>query len=301
MKKISLVIILVFLCSIGVGVLAQATELPDPGITPDSRFYFLDMMAEGIGNFFTFGDIKKAERYANLAAERLAEIQAVVEKGKPELAEKILERYEKQLNNSIERAKKAQAKGKSAEKITKVLTKIGEATSKHLEVLASVYEKVPEQAKPAIERAMGVSMKGHEQAVAILKEKNALGKVPEKVSLPEKVSKEVGERVERRVEQQLEIDKVLEDFDESQSLRDLCIEQGGPTEACAQFPAKPFKSFKQIENWCLEQEGPAEVCSSVEGLCKDVGVTTPGKCFRVFMIGSVSHSTRERPLPEEQK
>jgi len=300
MKKISLVITLVFLCSIGVGVLAQTTTLPDPGLTPDSRFYFIDRIAEEIGNFFTFGDIKKAERYANLAAERLAEIQAVIEKGKPELAEKILERYEKQLNNSIARAKKAQARGKSAEKITKILTKVGEATAVHLEVLAEVYEKVPEQAKPAIERAMGVLMKGHEQAVGVLKEKNALGKVPEKVSLPAKVSKEVGERVQRRAEQQLMIDKALEDFDPSESLRDLCIKEGAPAEVCEQFPAKPFKSFKQIEDWCLGQGGPAEVCASVEAMCKDVGVTTPGKCFRVLSIGTVTRSTTQRPLPEEE-
>ena len=91
MKAISLLIISVFLFSLGTGVLAQETELPSPGLTPDSPFYFLEMIAEEIGTFFTFGDLKKAERYAILAAERLAEVQAVVEKGKPEFAEKPLQ------------------------------------------------------------------------------------------------------------------------------------------------------------------------------------------------------------------
>ena len=94
MKAISLLITLVFLLSLGTGVLAQETELPDPGMTPDSPFYFLEIIAEEIGTFFTFGDLKKAERHAALAEERLAEVQAVIEKGKSELAEKNLEIYE---------------------------------------------------------------------------------------------------------------------------------------------------------------------------------------------------------------
>ncbi|MFH1714005.1 MAG: DUF5667 domain-containing protein, partial [Candidatus Nealsonbacteria bacterium] len=179
MKAISLLITSVFLFSLGTGVLAQETELPDPGMTPDSPFYFLEIIAEEVGTFFTFGDLKKAERHAALAAERLAEAKAVVEEGKSELAEKTLERYEMQLNNSIARAEKAMAKGKDTEKVIEVLAKVGQATSKHLEVLAEVYEKVPDEAKPAIENAMKASIKGHEKAVEALKAKNALGEVPE--------------------------------------------------------------------------------------------------------------------------
>lgn len=48
------------------------------------------------------------------------------------------------------------------------------ATSHHLEVLVLVYDKVPEQAKPAIERAMEISIRGHERAVAALKKKGTL-------------------------------------------------------------------------------------------------------------------------------
>ncbi len=68
MKRISLLIISVFLFSLGTGVLAQETELPNPGLTPDSLFYFLEIIVEEIGTFFTFGDLKKAERHAVLAA-----------------------------------------------------------------------------------------------------------------------------------------------------------------------------------------------------------------------------------------
>ena len=286
MKTISLLITLAFLFSLGTGVLAQETELPDPGMTPDSPFYFLETIAEGIGTFFTFGDLKKAERYAALAAERLAEAQAVVEKGKPEFAEKTLERYEDQLEKSIARAEKAMAKGKSTEKVIEVLAKVGQATSKHLEVLAEVYEKVPEQAKPAIEEAMKASIRGHEKAVEALKAKNALGDVPEAVSLPVEVPVEARERIQEKVRQELEVEKILEGFESLGTVRAFCIEQGGPPEACERFPLEGYKSFEPLEAFCIEAGGPSEICASIEAKCREFGVTTPDECFIIFFTAT---------------
>ena len=293
MKAISLLITSIILFSLGTGVLAQETELSDPGLTPDSPFYFLETIAEEIVTFFTFGDLKKAERYATLAAERLAEARAVVNKGKPELAEKTLERYRMQLQNSIARAEKAQTKG---ENIEQVMARVGQATFKHLEVLAEVAEKVPEEAKPAIENAMKASLKGHEKAVQALKARNALGEVPETVSMPDQIPQEVRERVQMRVQQELEVEKVLEGIDTSKSLRDLCIEQGGPPEACEKFPSQVFKSFKQLEDFCTEMGGPPEVCATVEAKCREYGLTTPGECTLLMMTASV----KAVPASEEQ-
>ena len=319
MKGIFILIASVFLFSFGIGILAQETELSDPGLTPDSPFYFLEKISEEIGTFFTFGDLKKAARYAALADERVAEAQAVVEKEKPEFVEKTLERYERQLNQSIARAEKAQAKGKSAKKIMEIVAEgtgkhltviesilekvsekaksaatkakevsmtgqknalralaeedpegatkinlkavearlnrakakaevgktedaeeavkefenqhkfgeeisqiaqgigkdittveqlVGRATSIHLGILAEVYEKVPEQAKPAIEKAMEVSVKGHKKAVEALKKKDALDEVPEETSMSEKVPKEVKERVFKKVKEEIEKEKL---------------------------------------------------------------------------------------------
>ena len=288
MKTISLLITLAFLISLGPVILAQEIELPDPGLTPDSPFYFLEIIVEEIGTFFTFGDLKKAERHATLAAERLAEAQAMAEKGNPELAEKTLERYGMQLQNSIARAEKAQDTGKNIEK---VMTRIGNATSKHLEVLAEVYEKVPEQAKPAVENAIKVSLRGHEKAVEALKSKDALGEVPEVASLPAQVPQAVRERIQVRVQQESEIEKTLESIDASKSLRTLCTEQGGPSEACEQFPPENPKSFEEIEAFCTELGGPSEICTSVEAKCREYGITTPNKCFLLLMMGNVSAVT----------
>jgi|GEM_PF-382315 len=284
MKITSLLITLIFLFSVGIGVLAQETELPDPGLTPDSPFYFLETIVEEIGTFFTFGDLKKAERYAVLAAERLAEARALVDKDKPELAEKTLARYQTQLEKSMERAEKAQTRGKSTEE---VMTRAGQATSKHLDVLAEVYEKVPDQTKPAIERAMEVSMRGHEKAVEALKAQNALGDVPEEVSLPAQIPSEVRERVQTRVQQQLQIEEALKSIDTSKSLRDICQEQGGTPEMCAEFPSEPFESFEQIEDYCTGLGGPSEICTSLEDRCREYGATTPNECFILLSAYSI--------------
>ena len=161
MKTKILPIIILSLLFGGV-VFAQETELPDPGWTPDNPLYFLERIAETTRTFFTFGDVKKAERYALLAAERLAEAQAVAEKDKPELVEKTLTRYENQLEKALSRTEKAKNEGKNTKEVANI---ISEATQKHITVLEKVLEKVPEQAKPAIEQAITVSSRGSERAL----------------------------------------------------------------------------------------------------------------------------------------
>lgn len=307
MQKIFLLVVVLSFLVAAPGVLAQDSELPSPGITPDSPFYFLETITEAIGTFFTFGDLKKAERYAVLAAERLAEVQAIAGKGKPALTEKTLERYEMQLEKSMARAEKAGAKGQDAEKVMEVMTRVGQATSKHLEVLAEIYEKVPEQAKPAIEKAMGVSVKGHKKAVEALKAQNALGDVPEEAPLPEKIPQEVRERVQMRVQQELQIEETLEGIDTSKSLRDICAEQGGTPEMCEQFPLEKFESFKEIGDYCMGLGGQADVCSTLEQKCREFGITDAHECFILLSVSSIkAYQSAEinvvpvQPLSEEE-
>ena len=167
MRKIFLFVASIFLLTfLGTGILAQETKLSDPGLTPDSPFYFLETIAEEIVTFFTFGNLKKAERHTALAAERVVEAEAMVKKEKPKLVERTLKRYEDQLEKALFRAEKAGTEGKNIEEVTKTIV---EDTYKHLIVLNEVLEKVPEEAKPAIERAMTVSSEGNKTALEVLK------------------------------------------------------------------------------------------------------------------------------------
>ena len=161
-KKFLLVPFLVMFLFAGVAQAQTTNDLPEPGLLPNSSFYFLKSLSEDIGTFFTFGDVARAERFLNLSEKRLAEANALVAKGKTEIAEKAIGRYQEHLNSALTKAEEAKAKGLDAEE---VLAKVAEATLKHQAVLADVYERVPEQAKSAIQRAMQVGMAGHEEAL----------------------------------------------------------------------------------------------------------------------------------------
>lgn len=141
----------------------------EAGMLPGNPFYFLEMLSERIGNFFTFNEIKKADRLFNLAEERLAEAEELADLGKSQRAEKATEKYEKYLAKALKKVEKAKEKGKDTDE---VLVKIAEGTVKHQLKLAEVHEKVSKEAKEAIEHTMEESMKGYDKALeAISKEK----------------------------------------------------------------------------------------------------------------------------------
>jgi len=159
-KVIAILMVLAFL--FGGVAYGQTNDLPEPGMLPDSPFYFLKNWSESIGTFFTFDDEAKVERYLDLSERRLSETRALAEKGNDEMAVENLERYNQEIENALSRAEEAREKGKDTDD---VLTKVSEATLRHQEALSDVYERVPEEAKEAVERAMERSMRGHEEAM----------------------------------------------------------------------------------------------------------------------------------------
>jgi len=87
----------------------------------------------------------------------------------------------------------AQGLGKDLTAINELVAK---ATSIHLEILAIVYEQVPEEAKEAIERAMEESAKGHEKAIEALEKEGVLDKVPDKLQVPETIPEDTTDKQE---------------------------------------------------------------------------------------------------------
>lgn len=178
MNKI-IILIVIFSFAFGVAVFAQTSDSPSAGILPDSPFYFLKNWKEQIQTFFTFGAENKAKQFLHLADVRLAEYKKMIEKGKTEIAQKTLEKYEKQLNRALEIADETKGKGKDVETLKEA---IGEKILKHQKVLEGVLEKVPEQAKEGIEKAIEASQRGFEKAIEAVtgKKKEELKKEAEK-------------------------------------------------------------------------------------------------------------------------
>jgi len=129
----------------------------------------------------------------NLAAMegRLNRVRARV--GDVEAVEIALQQFEAMSEFGEEISQIAQGIGLN---VTEVEELIAEATSKHLEVLAEVYDRVPEQAQPAIERAMANLMIRHQRRVQALEQRGA--KVPPSPAIPERIQ----ERVEERIQEQ---------------------------------------------------------------------------------------------------
>lgn len=154
--KFSLAIILAIILIMPLSVSAATTA----GIIPTSHFYFLDTFFEKINLFFTFSPEKKAQKAIGYAGERLAETEDLAEKNKPDLIMETMSGYE----SSIQLAEKSIKNIKDNKKIEELLNSLSENTSKHQEVLVNVYNKVPNESKEAIEKAIDVSLKAKEEA-----------------------------------------------------------------------------------------------------------------------------------------
>jgi vacuolar-type H+-ATPase subunit E/Vma4 len=83
--------------------------------------------------------------------------------------------------------------------------KLAQATSNRLEVLARVYEKVPETARPAIEKAMENSVSKYERAVVKLQGNNALDTMLEKAPIPQQIKEKVREQISNNKTQEKNI------------------------------------------------------------------------------------------------
>ena len=160
MKKIFYFTILSAFLMAGLSALAQSGNLPSPGATPDSPFYFLKTWKEQIQTFFTFGADNKAKQYLHLSEVRLAEYQKMIERGKTDIAQRTLEKYNEQLGRALQKIQEAKNEGKNVEDI---LDKVEGSLEKHIEVLRENLQKVPEPGRQGIENALEQASKAIEK------------------------------------------------------------------------------------------------------------------------------------------
>lgn len=138
-------------------VLAHEESLPVPAILPDSPFYFIKVVIRGIGSFFAFGDEAKLRNDLAIAEEKLLEAHALFGKGKVDLAERALEKYQKLTQKAEERLAKVKSEEKDGAK--EIEKEIQASIAKHLDILEEVLEKAPEAARNGLENAIENSSK----------------------------------------------------------------------------------------------------------------------------------------------
>ncbi|MFC1952596.1 DUF5667 domain-containing protein [Chloroflexota bacterium] len=81
------------------------------------------------------------------------------------------------------------------------------ATSRQLEILGTIYGKVTERGKNAVERAARLSVEGHYRAIESLKKSGISDNIRERPQLPDGIPARVKERILRNVHEEPEISK----------------------------------------------------------------------------------------------
>lgn len=165
---------------------SMALAQENPEILPDSPLYQAKRQMETAELNAGLDPLQKATLHTKYAEERLQEIKTMVSKGKPEFVEGLVSDYGVALNGAMDEIDGAQAQGRD---VNDALNAVESSTKKHTEVLMGILEKVPEQARPAITRAMETSQQGRNRALDVLS-KIQRGEIP--LGKPEDAGKPAG-------------------------------------------------------------------------------------------------------------
>ncbi len=171
------------------------SELPQPGILPDSPFYGLQRGMEGIQLFFAFDDVSKANLHYKFAGYRLAEAEAMSDQNKLDLAEEALEEYEDELNETNIEVEQAIASG---ENVTTVIENANGENYKQLLVLSRLKIKVRNAGEN-----IQLSIREHNKLFSKFDRQNlvnmtvTVGNETVIVSVPAKLADKFFEKVER--------------------------------------------------------------------------------------------------------
>ncbi len=160
MKKVA-VIVAVVLAFSALGGTAYAAQDSLPG----DALYPVKLGVERITMMLQGGDVPRAERTLNFADKRVREMVTLMEKGRPEDLNLTVEKYCYALNMSLARMEEALAKG--GPHAGDIAALMAETMTQHLSVLDALYDIVPDEAKPAIQRAMEEALKCYQRAIQV--------------------------------------------------------------------------------------------------------------------------------------
>ena len=115
--------------------------LPEAGLKPDQKFYFLDSIAEKIEITLSTGEQYAGQTQIKLSKEKLAEIVVMTKKGRPEKAKIALQYYFDYLNKAL-----AEQNNEDASPKDKNHLKFLNAILEHRYILGIEYTELSEHA-----------------------------------------------------------------------------------------------------------------------------------------------------------
>jgi len=163
MRKVSILLLFCTLaltfCFPGVAYALGDEELPDPGITPDSPFYFADKWGKQISLMFTFKAENKVQKALRYADERLAEIDAMIAKNKIKEATRATNEYQNCLETATQNMEQARLKGVDVSEAVALMSE------KHLGFLGDSAGDIPEDARAVLAQTRERAMVSQETAL----------------------------------------------------------------------------------------------------------------------------------------
>lgn len=190
----------------------------DAGVKPGSFFYFFDTAGEWMRlNLLTFNGVKKTKLKVKYEEERIAELKEIVEENPgSENIKKLREKISKRVDDISSDINEFDEGGKD---ISDIVEKINNNFVRHQGVLEDLLEKVPDEAKEAIERALESARDGHARAENILLSQHRKGYVSaeEARDILEKNIEKIRQRIDvalEKAEQISDDDPKKEHFEE---------------------------------------------------------------------------------------
>jgi len=160
MKKVA-VIVAVVLAFSALGGTAYAAQDSLPG----DALYPVKLGVERITMMFRGDDVVRAERTLNFADKRVREMVTLMEKERPQDLNLTVEKYCYALNMSL--AGMEEVVGKGGPHAGDIAALVADTMAQHLSVLNGLYDIVPDEAKPAIQRAMEEAQKCYQRAIQV--------------------------------------------------------------------------------------------------------------------------------------
>jgi hypothetical protein len=159
MKKLAVILAVVLSLS-AVGGTAYAAQDSLPG----DALYSAKLSAEEL-MMLQGDDVSRVERTLNFADKRVREMVALIAEGRPEDLDLAVEKYCYTLNVTLTRMEEALNKGRSV--AGDIASLVANTVAQHLSTLDELYAMVPDEAKPAIERAMVEALKCYKRAIQV--------------------------------------------------------------------------------------------------------------------------------------
>lgn len=188
-------------------VLADSTEdtaigdVDNPGILPDSGFYFLKKWGRSLQLMFAGSDAEKAKLMLKYSNEDALALQKMYQKAKYDAGSKFTEQYALQLENAVQAMEQVRTRqGDNASE--ELVGKLEQNYLKQQEVLLSVLEEAPEAAQNGLLNAIENSNKHVAAMIVAQQGEEALAQYQEKVN---QQTQNMGQETKIRVQQRLQV------------------------------------------------------------------------------------------------